>query len=65
LNLFYYDSGLTDCQDYADNASLSEEEYEELEALNSNWFPINHSVSIIGWGVDQETNIPYWILQNR
>ena len=28
------------------------------------WVEMNHSVVIIGWGVDQESETPYWIVRN-
>jgi len=25
---------------------------------------LDHTISIYGWGVDKETNLPYWIARN-
>ena len=28
------------------------------------WQKLTHSVHIIGWGTDEKTGIPYWLLRN-
>ena len=43
-----------------DPHSLSEKEV-KVKMANQ---PLTHSVFILGWGVDEEDNIPYWIIRN-
>lgn len=35
-----------------------------LEDYGISWMNLNHSVLIIGWGVDQETGTKYWKIRN-
>ena len=31
---------------------------------DSSWVEMDHSVVILGWGKDEDTGLPYWILRN-
>ena len=35
-----------------------------LNALGIEWYYVNHSVLLIGWGQDDETGMKYWICRN-
>jgi len=35
-----------------------------LEDYGIAWMNLNHSVVIVGWGVDKTTNTKYWIVRN-
>ena len=35
-----------------------------LEDYGISWMSLNHSVVIVGWGVDDKTNTKYWVVRN-
>lgn len=36
----------------------------DLEDYGIAWMNLNHSVVILGWGVDEKTGTKYWIVRN-
>lgn len=36
----------------------------DLEDYGISWMNLNHSVVIVGWGVDEKTGAKYWIVRN-
>jgi C1A family cysteine protease len=36
----------------------------DLEDYGISWMNLNHSVVILGWGVDPKTGVKYWIVRN-
>jgi hypothetical protein len=36
----------------------------DLEDYGIAWMNLNHSVVIVGWGVDEKTGTKYWIVRN-
>ena len=48
-------------QTQAKSKSLSDK---DLQDYGMAWMSLNHSVVIVGWGVEADTNKKYWIVRN-
>lgn len=69
-----YSSGVISEQGLTDLRRLAAEKSEGLQAHGVShatiadkglaWQNLNHSVQVIGWGVDERTNGKYWIVRN-
>jgi hypothetical protein len=60
----YYKSGILDCNKrYIPTVTSKETEAEILKRLRDNFMPVEHLITIIGWGVN-ESGQKYWICQN-
>lgn len=60
----YYKSGVLDCNGLHERKDgLKEDEAQVLKRLRDNFRPVDHLITIIGWGVTEEGE-PYWICQN-
>ena len=62
--MVYYKSGITNCGErLLPKVSSTEREEEILIRLRDGIRPVEHLVSIVGWGQTKEGS-KYWILQN-
>ena len=62
--LYYYKTGIIDCTDILlPKADLSESEGETLRRIRDGFRPVEHLVSIVGWG-ETPAGAKYWIVQN-
>lgn len=60
----FYKSGVIDCNGYyMPKSGLSETESEILRRLRDNFMPVEHLITIIGWGRTDEGE-KYWICMN-
>lgn len=55
------DQSMAESAEAADINSISDK---TLNDKNVSWVEMNHSVVIIGWGKDKESNAKYWIVRN-
>ena len=44
--------------------SLDQNSWKNLGIQKPNWIKVDHSVLLVGWGVEKETNLKYWLVQN-